>query len=236
MHLVIGGAEMSVQQPISSAPNYTSVLCGRILPRSFYARPVLMVAKSVIGKVLVSDSPQGVASGRIVESEAYRGPEDRAAHSFGGRRTRRTEAMFGPAGHAYVFFVYGMHWHFNLVTGRTGEPHAVLIRAVEPIEGAGLMAERRGMRERRRELTDGPGKLCEAFAITGERYGVDLCKRGSLYLVDGPPPRKVARSPRIGVDYAGDWARRPWRFFDPESPYVSRRRIVAGSAGRRGRA
>lgn len=189
------------------------------LPRSFYARPVLTVARETIGKILVHDTPEGRVAGRIVEAEAYRGPEDRAAHSYGGRRTARTEAMFGPPGHAYVFFVYGMHWHFNLVTTAAALPHAVLIRAVEPLEGIELMAERRGIAAARRELTNGPGKLCRAFAIDRAAYGSDLTKR-PLYLLDGPSP-KVARSPRIGVDYAGAWAARLYRFYDPESRHVS---------------
>ena len=194
----------------------------RALPRSFYARPVLTVARDVIGKVLVHDTKRGRVAGRIVEAEAYRGPEDRAAHSFGGRRTKRTEAMFGPPGHAYVFFVYGMHWHVNLVTTRVGAPHAVLIRAVEPLEGLELMAERRGIAPTSASLTNGPGKVCQAFAIDGARYGADLC-RGPLVLIDGPRG-SVFCSPRIGVDYAGDWAKRPWRFFERENRYVSRPR------------
>jgi DNA-3-methyladenine glycosylase len=189
------------------------------LPRSFYARPVLEVARDTIGKVLVHETPEGRVSGRIVEAEAYSGPEDRAAHSYGGRRTERTEVMFGPPGYAYVFFVYGMHWHFNLVTTAAELPHAVLIRAVEPLGGIELMAERRGIAATRRELTNGPGKLCRAFAIDRAAYGSDLTKR-PLYLLDGPSP-KVARSPRIGVDYAGPWAARLYRFYDPESRYVS---------------
>ncbi|HLV66955.1 MAG TPA: DNA-3-methyladenine glycosylase [Polyangiaceae bacterium] len=189
------------------------------LPRSFYARPVLVVARECIGKVLVYDSPEGRLEGRIVEAEAYSGPEDRAAHSFGGRRTARTEAMFGPPGHAYVFFVYGMHWHFNLVVAETGVPHAVLIRAVEPLAGVDLMAARRKLAPTRRELTNGPGKLCQAFAIDRAVYGADLTA-GPLYLADGPGCR-VARSPRIGVDYAGEWAAKPYRFYDPKSAYVS---------------
>ena len=167
---------MSVLEPIGSASDDTRVACG-ILPRAFYAEPVLTVARSVIGKVLVTESRGGIARGRIVESEAYRGPEDRAAHSHGGRRTARTEAMFGPPGYAYVFFVYGMHWHFNLVTGQSGEPQAVLIRAVEPLEGTLLMEQRRGMHGLRPDLTNGPGKLCEAFAIGRRHYGADLCRR-----------------------------------------------------------
>jgi DNA-3-methyladenine glycosylase len=189
------------------------------LPRAFYARPVLRVARDCIGKYLIHDTRDGRVVGRIVEAEAYRGPEDRAAHSFGGRRTARTEVMFGPPGHAYVFFVYGMHWSFNLVTTAEGAPHAVLIRAVEPVEGLELMASRRGLAPARRELTNGPGKLCQAFGIDRAAYGADLTSP-PLFLSDGPRCA-VARCPRVGVDYAGVWAARPWRFYDPTSPYVS---------------
>jgi DNA-3-methyladenine glycosylase len=190
------------------------------LPRSFYARPALVVARDVIGRILVHETPAGRVTGRIVEAEAYSGPEDRAAHSYGGRRTARTEVMFGPPGHAYVFFVYGMHWNFNLVTAELDVPHAVLIRAVEPLEGLELMATRRGMAAARRELTNGPGKLCVAFGIDRAAYGADLT-RGPLRLAAGVPARRVARSPRIGVDYAGAWAARPHRFYDADSKYVS---------------
>jgi DNA-3-methyladenine glycosylase len=194
----------------------------RPLPRSFYARSVLIVARDVIGKVLVHETREGRVSGRIVEAEAYRGPEDRAAHSYGGRRTARTEAMYGPPGHAYVFFVYGMHHHMNLVTTRVGAPHAVLLRAVEPLDGAELMAARRKATHGDRNLTNGPGKLCVAFAIDRRAYGADLCQ-GPLFLADGPRGQ-VARSPRIGIGYAGSWAARPWRFFERGNPWVSRAR------------
>jgi DNA-3-methyladenine glycosylase len=193
---------------------------GKPLPRSFYARPVLTVARDVIGKILVHETAEGRAAGRIVEAEAYRGPEDRAAHSFGGRRTARTEAMFGPPGFAYVFFVYGMHWHVNLVTTRDGEPHAVLIRALEPLAGIELMAARRGLGVSDRNLTNGPGKVCQALDIDKRAYGLDLCG-SQLFLCDGPRGR-VARSARVGVDYAGAWAERPWRFFELGNAYVSR--------------
>jgi DNA-3-methyladenine glycosylase len=206
------------------------------LPRSFYSRDVLEVAHDVIGAVLVHETPEGTVAGRIVEAEAYRGPEDRAAHSWGGRRTARTEAMFGPPGHAYVFFVYGMHFHFNLVTGAVGEPHAVLIRAVEPLLGRALMAERRGLAETRREVSNGPGKLCRAFAIDRAQYGVDLCK-GALHLRHGSglTTPEVRTSKRIGVDYAGPWSERPWRFFDTASPYVSPLRASASKGAKRPR-
>jgi DNA-3-methyladenine glycosylase len=191
----------------------------RPLPRAFYARPVLQVARSAIGKILVHETSEGRLSGRIVEAEAYRGPQDRAAHSFGGRRTARTEVMFGPPGHAYVFFVYGMHWHFNIVTTAVDAPEAVLIRAVEPLEGIEVMARRRGLPAGRRELTNGPGKLCQAFGIDASLYGADLTRR-VLYLTDGPSTT-VGRSRRIGIDYAGEWADKLWRFYDPHSRFVS---------------
>jgi DNA-3-methyladenine glycosylase len=194
----------------------------RPLARPFYARPVLEVARDCIGKHLIHDTDQGRLVGRIVEVEAYRGPADRAAHSFGGRRTARTEVMFGPPGHAYMFLVYGMHWQLNLVTTAVGAPHAVLIRAVEPLFGLEHMAARRGVAASRVELTNGPGKLCQAFSIDGAAYGADLT-RGKLFLSDGARV-PVARSPRVGIDYAGSWAARPWRFFDPASRYVSRAR------------
>lgn len=189
------------------------------LPRDFYARPVLAVARDTLGKILVHETPEGRVSGRIVETEAYRGPEDRAAHSYGGRRTPRTEVMYGPPGFAYVFFVYGMHWHFNLVTTAEGAPHAVLIRAVEPLEGVELMLDRRRRSAVSRDLTNGPGKLCQAFAITGAQYGADLTA-SRLYLLDGPTPR-AATAKRVGVDYAAEWAEKPWRFYDPASSFVS---------------
>jgi DNA-3-methyladenine glycosylase len=190
------------------------------IPRSFYARPVLEVAEDVIGKILVARSAEGVTAGRIVEAEAYRGPEDRAAHSYGGRRTARTEVMFGPPGYAYVFFVYGMHYNFNLVTGSLGEPEAVLIRALEPLVGLELMALRRSVSKERPELTNGPGKLCQALGIGRADYGADLCK-SRIFLTDGSPA-SVGRSPRVGIDYAGDWAKKPWRFFERGNRYVSK--------------
>ena len=192
------------------------------LARDFYARPVQRVAKACIGKLLVHRTQQGLVVGRIVETEAYRGPEDRAAHSFGGRRTARTEVMFGPPGHAYVFFVYGMHYQFNIVTTREGAPHAVLVRGVEPVLGVELMAKRRSLPVTSRELSNGPGKLCQAFGIGRTAYGLDLCG-SELFLAEGPRARS-ASSARIGIDYAGDWAQKPWRFFDPKSRYVSRAR------------
>jgi DNA-3-methyladenine glycosylase len=190
------------------------------LDRDFYARPVLVVARECIGKVLVHRTAEGEAAGRIVEAEAYRGPRDLAAHSARGL-TKRTAAMFGPPGHAYVYLLYGSSWALNLVTTTEGEPHAVLIRALEPLRGLDLMALRRRKPVHARELTNGPGKLTQALAITGADYGRDL--RGPILYLEhsGTPRGGIGRSARINVDYAGAWAAKRWRFYERGNRYVS---------------
>jgi DNA-3-methyladenine glycosylase len=194
----------------------------RPLGRGFYAQPVLSVARQCIGKVLVHRTIEGDAAGRIVEAEAYRGPLDLAAHSSRGL-TKRTAAMFGPPGYAYIYLLYGISWALNLVADAEGQPHAVLIRALEPIRGLPLMARRRGKPATSRALTDGPGKLTQALAITGTLYGIDLCG-DELFLEDADRPVKsIGRSPRINVDYAGSWASKRWRFYERGNPYVSSR-------------
>jgi DNA-3-methyladenine glycosylase len=192
----------------------------RKLGREFYERPVLLVARECLGKLLVHRTAEGTAAGRIVEAEAYRGPHDLAAHSSRGL-TKRTAAMFGPPGHAYVFRLYGTCWATNLVVAAEGEPHAVLVRALEPVRGIELMARRRGRSEGARELTNGPGKLSEALAITGAEYGCDLTGNALFLEDDGWRPLRVGRSARINVDYAGRWADKPWRFYVCGNPYVS---------------
>ena len=189
------------------------------LPRSFYEGSVLDVAQAMVGTILVYRAEEGVVAGRIVECEAYRGPEDLAAHSAGGRRTKRTEIMFGAPGHAYMFLLYGMHWAFNAVVGPEGHPHAVLVRAIEPVLGADLMATRRGMAANRVQLTNGPGKVCAALGLDARAYGLDLCGT-TLFLAAGERG-KVGRSARINVDYAGAWAKKPWRFYERGNRYVS---------------
>ena len=191
------------------------------LPRSFYDRPVLAVARESIGKILIHRTPEGIAAGRIVEAEAYRGPLDLAAHSARGL-TQRTAAMFGPPGHAYVYLLYGISWAMNIVASAEGEPHAVLIRAIEPVAGIELMVRRRNQPAGARELSNGPGKLTQALAITGANYGTDLCG-DELFLEEDGQRRKftVGRSVRINVDYAGSWAARPWRFYERGNRYVS---------------
>jgi DNA-3-methyladenine glycosylase len=190
------------------------------LSRDFYARPVLSVARDCIGKFLIHRSAAGETAGRIVEAEAYRGPLDLAAHSSRGL-TKRTAAMFGPPGHAYIYLLYGLSWAMNIVAGEEGEPHAVLIRALEPVRGADLMAQRRRKAPESRDLTNGPGKLTQALGITGADYGRDLC--GDILFLEASdrPCGPVGRSPRINVGYSGEWALKPWRYFERGNRYVS---------------
>lgn len=214
-------------------PNVTpDVLNERPLGRSFYFRPTLRVARDLLGKVVVHTTADGRAAGRIVEVEAYRGPIDRAAHSAGGRRTPRIESMYGPPGHAYVYFVYGMHHCVNVVTRAAGVPEAVLIRALEPVAGLDLMRVRRGLPTGPEwRLCRGPGSVCRALGLTRVHDGSDLVT-GPLQILDAPPVAavRVTRTPRIGVDYAGADAARPWRFLVVGSRAVSGPRARAGLA------
>jgi DNA-3-methyladenine glycosylase len=198
---------------------------GAPLPRSFYLQPTLVVARALLGKILVHHTPHGPVAGRIVETEAYRGPADRAAHSRGGHRSARNETMWGPPGHAYVYFIYGMHHCVNVVTQPRGVPEAVLIRALEPITGTPAMRARRHLPHAPDwRLCRGPGALCEALGVDRALDGADLVA-STLRILEAPvpPPRGIRRTPRIGVDYAGADARRPWRFLVAESPAVSGR-------------
>ena len=195
------------------------------LPRDFYTRSnVLTVARDLLGKLLVvpaADSRR--VSGMIVEVEAYHGPEDRASHAYGGRRTRRTETMYGAGGVAYVYFVYGMYYQFNVVSNVADVPHAILVRALEPVEGIELMRERRHQHPDH-NLTNGPGKLCIALGIDRALDNADLL--GNRVWVEEYArisPRRIARGPRIGIDYAEEWITKPWRFWIRDNSYVSRK-------------
>jgi DNA-3-methyladenine glycosylase len=195
------------------------------LPRDFYTRPnVVAVARELLGKLLVVPTVNGKrVSGKIVEVEAYRGPQDRAAHSYGGRRTKRTETMYGIGGTAYVFFVYGMYYQFNVVTNVADSPHAVLIRAVEPVEGIELMRKRR-RNQPDHNLTNGPGKLCIALDIDRRLDGDDLLGNKVWLEEDAKVPRsRIMSGARIGIDYAAEWKDKPWRFWIKDNPFVSRK-------------
>ena len=190
------------------------------LPRSFYQQSTLDVARQLLGKYLIRKHRDGTTVGKIVETEAYIGPEDKACHASKGR-TARTEIMFGPAGYAYVYLVYGFHHMLNIVTESVDYPAAVLIRAVEPVQGVELMRARRET-EQLHNLANGPGKLCQAFAVDRALNGGDLCGK-VLYLEDrGEAVLKVVTTPRIGVDYAGLWKDKPWRFLIKGNECVSK--------------
>jgi DNA-3-methyladenine glycosylase len=194
----------------------TELDAGRLvpLPRAFYARPTLPVARELLGKLLVRRMPgQPARVARLVEVEAYLGERDAASHARRGP-TPRAAIMFGPPGFLYVYLIYGMHHCMNVVTETHGVAGAVLLRAAEPVAGFGS--------ERPRPLT-GPGRLCAGLDITRANNGHDLAAGGDFFLADdGARPPKRARSPRIGVDYAGEWAQRLLRFYVPGSPYVSK--------------
>ena len=190
------------------------------LSRSFYQQATIDVAKQLLGKYLVRRHDDGAAIGRIVETEAYIGPQDLACHASKGR-TARTEVMFGPAGRAYVYFIYGFYNMLNLVTEAKDYPAAVLIRAVEPVDGIELMKERRKSTVLR-NLASGPGKLCQAFAVDRSLNGANL-NGHILYVEDrAEATPKFQATARIGVDYAGKWKTKPYRFLVRGSEFVSK--------------
>ncbi len=190
---------------------------GRRLRRSFYARDPLAVAPELLNKVLV----HGHRAGRIVEVEAYRGTDDPASHAYRGP-TPRTEVMFGPPGHLYVYFTYGMHWCANAVTSRDGEAGAVLIRALAPLQGIDEMRTARPAARRDVDLANGPAKACQALGIDGGHDGADLvtADRRLAIVDDGTaPPAEPLTGPRVGISVATE---RPWRFSVPDDPHRSK--------------
>lgn len=203
----------------------------RPLPPSFYRRPAEEVARDLLGCWLVREfagEPGERLVLRLVETEAYLGAPDRASHAWGGRRTPRNESLYLPGGHAYVYFIYGMHFCLNAVTGEPDIGSAVLLRAGEPVEGAERMRENRGWTRAPRpgDLAGGPGKLCQALAIGRELDGVPL-DRPPLWIARGEPvesanPFDIAAGPRIGVDYAGEAAGWPLRFMVRGNRHVSK--------------
>lgn len=206
----------------------TGTVAARLAPplaADFFARPTLEVARELVGALVVralepAEVPEGreaaVLVARLVEVEAYLGPQDPASHAY--RRTPRSAILWGPPGRAYVYFSYGNHHCMNVVTEPEGTAGAVLLRAAEPLEGVEVMQRlRRGAVLR--DLLRGPGRLTQALAVDRRFNGWDLTRPGPLYLARGQPPARVATSPRVGIRRAAD---RPWRFFDPRSPFVSR--------------
>lgn len=202
------------------------------LQREFYKKPALEAARDILGKILVHESPEGVTSGRIVEVEAYIGPEDRASHAYNNLRTTRTEIQFGEGGFAYIYLIYGMYYCFNIVTGGLNSPEVIFIRAIEPLRGLDLMLKRRGWAKdsgkKLNSLCNGPGKLCTAMGITKDLYGCDLTI-GPIYVTEDDSKNsdyEIATTPRINIDYAGKDKHLLWRFIIANSDYISMKKLT----------
>ncbi|GGA02115.1 DNA-3-methyladenine glycosylase [Dyella caseinilytica] len=192
---------------------------GAVLPRAFYRRDPLVLAPLLLNKVLVCRHDG--RAGRIVEVEAYHGSDDPAAHSYRGK-TRRNAVMFGPVGHLYVYFTYGMHWCGNVVCGDDGNGWAVLIRALQPVAGLDLMYAARSRAKNDRQLCNGPARLAQAMSINGAQDGGDLVNGDAYVLVDDgtPAPKRPVQTTRIGLSKAAEY---PWRWYVADSPYISKK-------------
>lgn len=202
------------------------------LEAAFYQRSdVVLIARDLLGKLLVTQWEGQCTIGRIVETEAYRGVTDKASHAYGGRRTARTEIMYAAGGVAYVYLCYGMHHLFNAVTGKQDEPHAVLLRGIEPVEGVSAMHSRTGKRPGDISLGAGPGNLARAMGIQTIHSGKSLLEDSMYIAEDGFILRKslIMATPRIGVDYAGEDAGLPYRFIIRDNPWVSKRNAFLSS-------
>ena len=194
------------------------------IERKFYMRDAVTVGKDILGKIIVKKTADGrMMSGRITEVEAYMGTTDKASHSYGGRRTKRTEVMYKEGGYSYVFLIYGMYECFNVTVGREGDPQAVLIRGVEPLENKNLMQEKRKVKKEK-DISNGPGKLTKALGITREDNGADLVASENIWLEDdGYKVKDIVETTRIGIDYAEEDALKPWRFYIKDSIFVSKK-------------
>ena len=197
------------------------------LPREFYQQCTIDVARNLLGQVLVHVLPDGHRlSGRIVETEAYLGPEDPAAHSYGGKPTPRTQVMYGDAGHSYIYFIYGMHFCLNVITREVGVPEGVLFRALEPLEGLAHMRAR-CPHLKDFELANGPGKLCRALQLNAFHYGFDLVKSDTLYITEPKSPLNftISEGPRVGIGNEHDAVHWPLRFGLAGHPSLSKPRF-----------
>lgn len=185
---------------------------GTRLKLDFYLRDdVVQISQDLLGCLLYSAIDGHVTAGRIIETEAYRGAEDRACHAYQNRRTKRTEVMFQEGGVSYVFLCYGMHHMLNVVTNKAGMPHAILIRAIEPLEGIEIMQIRRKKEKVDKTFTNGPGTVAKALGIDRRANGISFLGK-TLWIEEGARPETVISGPRIGVAYAGEDAKLPWRF------------------------
>jgi DNA-3-methyladenine glycosylase len=203
-------------------------LKNQFLPREYYLNTnVVDIARNLLGKHLITCFDGNYTESRIVETEAYQGPEDQASHARNGLLSNRNAVMYEAGGYAYVYLIYGIHHLFNVVTAPKGVPHAVLIRAVEPLQGIKVMMNRRNRSDAGPGLTAGPGILSKALGINTNHSGMDLCYEEALiqlHYCKAIDENNILSRPRVGVDYAGEWAKRPWRFSIRNNRWVSKAR------------
>ncbi len=196
----------------------------KLLPAFYLQEDVVETSKALLGKILYSNINGQLSSGMITETEAYKAPEDRASHAFGGKRTKRTEVFFEKGGISYVYLCYGIHHLFNVITNKKNIPHAILIRAIEPIEGIKYMLERRNKIIVSPPLTCGPGSMSQAMGFTMAHNKIDL-QGNEIWIEDNGillSEKEIVKGPRIGVDYAGDYASMPWRFGIKDNKWISK--------------
>jgi DNA-3-methyladenine glycosylase len=191
------------------------------LGTEFFVRDAVTVAHDLVGKHLIRRLDGSEVVCRIVETEAYMGPTDKASHAYKNRASKRTEVFYRRGGYLYIYFIYGMYYCCNIITNVADRPEAVLLRAVEPLAGIDVIRKRRNT-QRPRDLTNGPGKLCQALDIDGRLYGYDVTEGQELWLEDPHETFPVIASVRINIDYAGEYRDKPWRFYIEDSPFVSR--------------
>ncbi len=210
------------------------------LPRNFYTQPTLKVAKQMLGKYLIHKHGKKKLVGKIVETEAYIGPKDKASHAFEGKITKRNKAVYLIGGHIYIYLVYGMYWQLNISTAKEGRPECVLIRALEPILEKSTKSQapnhkqiqnprlRRGFggqaKSKIQNIANGPGKLCRWMGFDKSHYGIDVVTSKKIYLTEGESVKlnQIVASKRIGIDYAQEWADKPWRFYIEDSKFISK--------------
>ena len=195
-----------------------------ILNEEFYRQEAVTVAKELIGKKLVRKMDDKIIESKIVETEAYMGPEDKASHAYNNKRTKRTETMFAEGGIAYIYLIYGMYYCLNIVTERKGKPEAVLIRAVEPLLGLDIIKKNRDIKSQKREdLTNGPGKLCQALEIDKSLNGVNFTTNKELYIEKGEENNfEIGKGKRVNIDYAEEYKDKLWRFYLKGSSFLSK--------------
>ncbi|WP_053954951.1 DNA-3-methyladenine glycosylase [Inediibacterium massiliense] len=194
------------------------------LDESFYRKDALILAKDLLGKILVRKIDNHFIECKIVETESYIGPLDKGCHAYNNKRTKRTEVMFWRGGHAYIYMIYGMYYCLNIVAANKDEPQAVLIRGVEPLNEFEILKENRKIKSKHlKDLTNGPGKLCDALNITKELNGYDMVAKDELYIKDNHEKVEIVSAKRINIDYAEEYKDKLWRFYIKENPFVSKK-------------